>query len=145
MANPFNEINWRGEPCFTDDIASFHEKFGLEFMGGPRHLPPDLQEFRSKFLKEELQEYFEAVESRDLPKQLDALVDLVYVALGTAYYQGFNFNEAWRRVQKANMAKVRAQRAEDSKRGHAFDVVKPPGWQAPNLADLCKDPGHHDE
>lgn len=126
------------------DIGNFHRKFGLGYEGGPRHLPHDLQMFRNKFLKEELEEYFRACESRDLPEQLDALVDLVYVALGTAYYHGFNFDEAWRRVHEANMKKVRVARPEDSKRGSGYDVVKPPGWQAPNLADLCKDPGHHD-
>ena len=67
-------------------------------------------------------------------KVLDALVDLVYVALGTAYLHGFGpqkFNEAWRRVHEKNMEKIRAPSADHSKRGSAFDVIKPAGWTPP--------------
>jgi predicted HAD superfamily Cof-like phosphohydrolase len=119
------------------DIIDFHEKFQLIYSGKPRRLPDDLSEFRIKFLKEELQEYIRAVDLDDFPDQLDALVDLAYVTLGTAYLHGFNFNEAWRRVHRANMMKIRAMRPEDSTRGnHRFDIVKPKGWTAPDLTDL---------
>ena len=118
------------------DIAAFHEKFGLAYTGGPRELPASLAFFRAQFLVEELNEYTEGLKSGDLEQQLDALVDLVYVAIGTAYLQGFDFDEAWRRVHAANMAKIRTMRAADSKRGSTWDVVKPEGWQPPDLSDL---------
>jgi hypothetical protein len=54
-----------------------------------------------------------------------------------AHGLGFNFEEAWRRVQEANMQKVRTARVVDSARGSTFDVVKPEGWTPPVLADLC--------
>ena len=60
------------------------------------------------------------------------------VALGTAYMQGFNFKEAWRRVHEANMRKVRATSEEQSKRNSSSDVVKPAGWVAPDLKDLVR-------
>ena len=120
---------------FTADIQAFHEKFGLEYNGPPRALPVDLQRFRNRFLWEELTEYINADELHD---QLDALVDLVYVALGTAYLQGFNIDEAWRRVHAANMLKVRAVVASDSKRNSTHDVVKPKNWIPPDLSDLVK-------
>jgi len=87
-------------------------------------------------MKEELDEYRESVFVGDLEGQLDALVDLVYVALGTAYLQGFDFNEAFRRVHEANMKKVRARQKSDSKRASSYDVVKPVGWTPPDLSDL---------
>jgi predicted HAD superfamily Cof-like phosphohydrolase len=121
-----------------NDIKEFHEKFGLDYQGPPRQLDLELRVFRKDFMKEELTEY---CQSDDLHGQLDALVDLVYVALGTAYMQGFDFNEAWRRVHEANMKKVRADRADQSKRGSTFDVVKPPGWTAPDLRDLVGEAG----
>lgn len=146
----FNELACPPQTLFAD-IAAFHEKFGLEYGGPARTLPEELGKFRIGFMAEELGEYCMDEEhikvvvdyiktrpSQDVPldKQLDALVDLVYVALGTAYMQGFNFNEAWRRVHAANMKKVRAERAVDSARGSTYDVVKPPGWVAPDLSDL---------
>lgn len=135
------------------DIKNFHEKFGLEYAGRPRVLPEELAKFRTGFMAEELAEYafggdevdtniLVSIVKEDLrpPKsledQFDALIDLVYVALGTAYLQGFDFNAGWKRVHEANMKKVRAATAVDSKRGSTYDVVKPDGWQAPDLKDL---------
>jgi predicted HAD superfamily Cof-like phosphohydrolase len=142
------------------DIEAFHTKFGLAYEGKSRGLTGELADFRLKFMYEELDEYNVAMaslrglladprEAKDeaaitelLEHMLDALVDLVYVAIGTSYLHGFNFREAWRRVQDANMQKVRAERAEDSKRGTTFDVVKPPGWTAPSHTDLVEDHAH---
>jgi predicted HAD superfamily Cof-like phosphohydrolase len=121
-----------------DLIKEFHTKFGLEYKDKPRTLSRDLRNFRLDFMEEELAEYAHASHQKDLAKELDALVDLVYVALGTAYLQGFNFNEAFKRVHEANMKKVRANKLTDSKRGSLYDVVKPEGWTAPDLTDLVK-------
>jgi len=124
----------------TGDITEFHEKFRLAYDGPPRTLGDDLLSFRVKFMQEELDEYAEAAAEGDLEKQLDAIIDLIYVALGTLLLQGLlpAFAPGWIRVQQANMAKVRTERVEDSKRGSTFDVVKPEGWKPPTHADLIK-------
>lgn len=142
------------------DIKEFHEKFGLAYNGKPRALPKGIQKFRSKFHKEELTEYHLAIDrlqrildgkeqtgiddevALELSHALDALVDLTYVVLGTAYLHGFDFNAAWGRVHAANMAKVRASSAADSKRKSKFDVVKPPGWTPPRIQPLVSDHTH---
>lgn len=150
-------------PDMMLDIEAFHQKFGLEYLGKPRMLPPELFSFRSGFMEEELTEWRDEQPklidgltggtngesdhrqiAHGLEQQLDALVDLVYVALGTAYLQfGIEvFHEAWKRVQTANMAKVRAEKKEDSKRDSTFDVVKPAGWTPPDHHDLVKDHAH---
>lgn len=125
-----------GSDGYMQDIRAFHEKFKLGYNGSPRELDETTAQFRVKFMQEELDEYKAAFLAGDLHGQFDALIDLVYVALGTAYLQGFPFQEGWRRVQSANMAKVCAQSEKDSKRGFKFDIVKPPGWTAPQLGDL---------
>lgn len=132
------------------DVAEFHHKFGLEYEGKPRILPVTLSTFREGFMIEEALEYIQArtlvltasmelnnkgLTQLALAKQLDALVDLTYVALGTAHLHGFDFNEAWRRVHQANMAKQR-RASGTSSRGTTFDVIKPDGWKAPDLLDL---------
>lgn len=123
-------------PDLYQDIIDFHEKFGLNKPDQPTNLWETTWEFRRKFMQEELEEYEEAYSNGDPEKMLDALVDLVYVVLGTACMHGFDFNEAWRRVHDANMQKVRASTADQSKRGSTLDVVKPLGWVAPDLSDL---------
>lgn len=123
------------------DVGEFHQKFGLHhFVQGPvPEIDPDLMEFRIKFMQEELDEFKEGVEEGDHAKMFDALIDLVYVALGTAHFQGYPWQHGWDRVQAANMAKVRAKAdGSDSKRGSAFDVVKPPGWTPPDIEGLLE-------
>lgn len=123
---------------YYTDVYDFHRKFDLPRPESYRHLSDELFHFRKGFLQEELDEFVEAYGKQERAKILDALVDLVYVAIGTAIMMGCDFNAAWRLVQDANMNKVRAQRAEDSKRGTAFDVVKPKGWVAPDLEPLVR-------
>lgn len=144
------------------DIEEFHTKFNLVYRGKPRVLPPSLLLFRRRFAQEELDEYDLDAQraqnalgmprlipdpsafTRYLSGMLDSLVDLVYVALGTAYLHGFNFREAWKRVHAANMKKVRAKSSEQSTRHSSFDVVKPKGWTAPTHTDLVEDHAHRD-
>ena len=124
-----------------DDVGDFHEKFGLDSVthhdAGPREVPDDLLEFRLKFLREELDEFEIAIADRDAPAMFDALIDLVYVALGTAQLCGFPWQDGWDEVQRSNMSKVRAAPdGSDSARRSAWDVVKPPGWVPPNIANI---------
>lgn len=51
----------------------------------------------------------------------------------------WQFNEAWKRVHAANMAKVRAASAAESKHGSAQDIVKPAGWTAPDHRNLFQE------
>lgn len=134
------------------DLEQFHTHFDIAYYGKPRFLPEELFDFRYKFLDEELTEYYDAhMETPpenphpvtvNLAGQLDSLVDLVYVALGNSYLQGFNFREAWRRVHAANMTKIRANSASDSMRKSMYDVVKPKGFVPPSHTDLVEDHAH---
>ena len=126
------------ENKFLYDIRRFHERFQLEYDGPPRQLEEEMSNFRIEFLMEELDEYINAADAGNLEAQFDALIDLVYVALGTAYLHGFPFQEGWDEVQRANMSKVRAARPEQSKRSTALDVVKPAGWQGPDIAAILE-------
>lgn len=135
---------------FTD-VLDFHQKFGLMVGEEPRLLTKRKMRERIEFLMEELQELIDAAgvqvfatgdvrslrdltividelaAPQELADQADALVDLVYVALGTAVMQGLPWEALWGDVQRANMSKVRGV----TKRGHAVDVTKPPGWMGP--------------
>jgi predicted HAD superfamily Cof-like phosphohydrolase len=138
------------------DVGDFHHNFELPHVTcsydgyvepqctsrGPREWDADLIRFRISFLLEELDEFIEGADVRDHAKMFDALIDLVYVAMGTAHALGYPWEEGWRRVQAANMAKVRAAAdGSDSLRGSSWDVVKPPGWRPPDVAGLLKEHG----
>jgi predicted HAD superfamily Cof-like phosphohydrolase len=117
------------------DVARFHMKFGQAYVGPPQHLDEEERVFRLKCLREEVQEYEDA---DNLEGELDALVDLIYFALGTAYRHGFHeFREAWRRVHAKNMTKRLVIKEGESKRGHdRYDIVKPEGFVPADLSDL---------
>lgn len=119
-----------------EDIKDFHEKFGL--IMPPSSSPCLLQgeelfDFRIKFMHEEFIEFVQAHQEGDLASSFDALIDLVYVAMGTAYLMGLPWQQGWDEVHKANMAKVRASEPSQSKRGTKYDVIKPDGWTPPDL------------
>lgn len=120
----------------VQDIHDFHTKFGFTKRPIGERPNQGFMAFRLKFLAEELHETALAAKRDDLAEFLDGLVDLVYVAIGSAWSLNLDFGEAWKRVHAANMEKIRAERAEDSKRGTAFDVIKPKGWKKPNIDGL---------
>lgn len=139
------------------DVGAFHEKFALPRADGsvpPRPLTADLVRYRGAFMLEELIEWFEAQGAFGVASHLceimedlkadtlltdapmhgmadsaDALVDLCYVALGTAHLSGLDFDAHWAEVQRANMSKERGRTA---KRDHDLDVCKPEGWVGPD-------------
>lgn len=92
------------------DIAKFHEKFNMAYSGIPRQLPPgaklgEEEGYRIKFEREEQLEYENACMNRDVVKQFDALIDKLYITLGTLYLHGFPVAEGWAKVHAANMSK----------------------------------------
>ena len=119
-------------------VAEFHKKFELEPTARPDFPVEEIWRLKNVHMQEELDELRKASYNGDLEEYFDGLIDLVYVALGAAYLAGLPFDEGFKRVHEANMTKVRALRAEDSKRGSAYDIVKPAGFVAPTLTDLIR-------
>jgi len=116
---------------FIDLIDRMHLKFGIT----SRHMKwtDEEKDFRIVAMQEELDEYMDAETKED---ELDALLDLVIFALGTAERQGMLsvFEEGFKRVMRANCTK---EVGKNAKRGNfQIDLIKPPGWMSPVLDDL---------
>lgn len=121
------------------DVTAFFDKFGVPRKNRPSWPDHAAVNFRMKHLEEEWCELKDAVEVRDMAGTADALIDIVYLAVGTCLTLGIPFSAVWREVQEANMAKVRAKAdGSDSKRGSGYDVVKPKGWTPPNVEGVLK-------
>lgn len=139
-----------------EHVRAFHRRFGLIVGDRPQHLTRRKLQERVEFLLEELQELangcgleIDAVAGgvgvinngqveQDLAQQADALVDLVYVALGTAVQLGLPWEVLWDDVHRANMSKVRGP----TKRGHQVDVTKPEGWRGPRTHEILREAGY---
>lgn len=124
---------------YFDDIKFLHEQHDIHYEGKPRLLIGDELYLRMKLLREEHEEYRNACLLNDPHEILDALVDICVVAIGTAAQHGYDFDTAWHRVLKANLAKRPAKTEEEiekTKRKIKNDLYKPEGWTAPDLTDL---------
>ena len=106
---------------WISDIVAFHKKFPAGYMNS-------LQE-REAMMKEELQEFHNAMSEAQC---LDALIDLIYFAIGTAIQFGWPIEAAWDLVHEANMQKI----VGETKRGFKVDMKKPEGWKAPDIEGL---------
>jgi predicted HAD superfamily Cof-like phosphohydrolase len=123
-----------------EDVGEFHAKFNLPLArsaGGaqaPALPTAEIFTYRLRFLDEEISEFLGAYKAENLAEMADALVDIVYVALGTAHYLGLPFDQIWAEVQRANMQKVlRSETSDDHKRGSAEVIRKPSWWEPPDI------------
>jgi predicted HAD superfamily Cof-like phosphohydrolase len=90
-----------------------------------------------KLINEEHQELLEATLAEDSVEQLDALIDILVVTVGTIHSMGADAEGAWKEVMSTNFAKIdkdtgKVRKREDGK------VLKPLGWVAPNLKPFVK-------
>jgi NTP pyrophosphatase (non-canonical NTP hydrolase) len=118
----------------VQDIADMHRHYGAnEAVAklGPEGLRA-LLDFRVRFLDEEMGELHENVERFDADEVVDALIDLVVVAIGTLDLFGVDSHESWERVLRANMAKEVGVKATRPNPLGLPDLVKPQGWSAPS-------------
>ena len=110
-------------------VRDFHLIFGHPIGPRPRLLPPDREAARSAWMREEIRE-LEAAET--VSGQADAMVDLIYFALGTLVEMGVRSEGLFDIVHAANMEKLwpdgTGRMRSDGK------TVKPPGWADP----LCE-------
>lgn len=114
------------------DVQEFHAKFRLLLNRSPKHLTRRKLQERIDFLHEEWTEFVEGADEQDLAKQADALIDMVYVAMGTAVMMGLPWEQLWEDVHQANMRKVRGV----GKRNHKVDCIKPEGWEGPRTDEI---------
>lgn len=127
---------------FLSDVKAFHARFGmLDYSPTdiePRHVTRRKLCERLECMREELVEFEEAIETQDLAALADALVDIIYFAVGTAAQMNLPLQALWDDVHRANMAKVRGV----GHRGHTVDVVKPESWVAPIGASILQAYGY---
>ena len=86
-----------------NDVREFHEKFGHPVAPQPRMVERGRALSRGKWMNEEVAEFLVA---QDIYEQADAMIDLIYFALGTLVEMGLEADELFDIVQKANMAKL---------------------------------------
>ncbi len=118
-------------------LLEFNEAFEIPKLNNPGLGTDELIELRIKLLTEEVEEYAEAARAGDMVEILDALADIGYILAGTIINHGMQhiYDDSFDEVHRSNMAKLvdgKVLRRADGK------VMKPEGWQPPNLAQYLE-------
>lgn len=120
------------EAC--ESVKQFHETFGLSVNEKlTADIPKELGLLRYKLMREENEEYLEAVQNGDLIEIADACGDMLYILCGTLISHGLQdkIGEVFREIQRSNMSKA----GPDGKPIYREDgkVLKGPDYFKPNI------------
>jgi len=88
-------------------------------------------------IKEEVAELMAAERAGDQVEQLDALIDILVVTIGALHSMGCDAEAAWREVMRTNFAKVDSDTGQVTRRADG-KILKPAGWQPPELAQFLR-------
>jgi len=123
-----------------EDIKKMHDKFQVTtFIENNKDNPKILKrylKFRLDFIKEELDETFDAYFAKDDIEVLDGLVDILVVTLGTLDAFKCKTPEAWNNVFNSNMTK---HPGVNENRPNTFslpDMMKGKTYIKPKLKDF---------
>lgn len=90
-------------------VLEFHIAFDLPREPLPTvHVADAIAQLRVRLLREEVEEFADAVEERDLVAIADALADVIYVAYGSAVTYGVDLDAVLMEVHRSNMSKLDA-------------------------------------
>ena len=120
-------------------VKEFHEAFGLGVSYTPKgDLGEQVNMLRFNLMKEENEEYLEAVQNNDLTEIADALGDMMYILCGTILEHGLQhkIEEVFDEIQRSNMSKL----GENGKPIYREDgkVMKGPNYFKPNFEEILK-------
>ena len=120
-----------------DAVQEFHEAFKINVNQEPTlDLSDQIKELRFNLMKEENEEYLEAIQNNDLVEVADALGDMLYILCGTILTHGMQhkITEVFEEIQKSNMSKLGGNGKpiyrEDGK------VMKGPNYFKPNIKEV---------
>lgn len=120
-------------------VKEFHQAFGLGVSETPLgDLGESKNMLRYNLMKEENEEYLEAVQNDDKVEIADALGDMLYILCGTIIEHGLQhkIEEVFDEIQRSNMSKL----GEDGKPIYREDgkVMKGPNYFKPDFSLILK-------
>lgn len=121
-------------------VKAFHNAFGLGVSNVPKgSLSANVNTLRYNLMKEENEEYLEAVENDDITEIADALGDMLYILCGTILEHGLQhkIEAVFDEIQRSNMSKLGA----DGKPIYREDgkVMKGPDYFKPDFTAILNE------
>ena len=115
-----------------DDVKKFMETFGQEVKTKVEFPSDKIVKLRYDLIKEELDEFEEAIKGKNLKEIADSLTDILYVTYGAGHAFGIDLDKCFDEVQRSNMSKL----GEDGKPiyNDQGKVMKGPNYFKPDLS-----------
>tara|TARA_B100000700_G_scaffold44049_1_gene45625 strand:- start:2031 stop:2459 length:429 start_codon:yes stop_codon:yes gene_type:complete len=115
-----------------ESVKIFMQKFGQEVKNKSEFPKENIIKLRYNLIKEELDEFEDAINKKDIKEVADALTDILYVTYGAGHAFGINLDKCFEEVQKSNMSKL----GEDGKPiyNDLGKVMKGPKYFKPDLS-----------
>ena len=119
-----------------EKVKTFMETFGQEVKNKPSFSSEKINNLRFDLIKEELDEFKEALKKKDLLEVADALTYILYVTYGAGHAFGIDLDKCFEEVQQSNMSKL----DENGKPiyNNAGKVMKGPKYFKPDLSKFVK-------
>ena len=89
-----------------NSVKKFMEVFGQEVKTKAEFPSEKIIKLRYNLIKEELDEFEEALKDQDLKEVADALTDILYVTYGAGHAFGIDLDKCFDEVQRSNMSKL---------------------------------------
>ena len=118
------------------DVKKFMETFGQEVKTKAGFPSDKILKLRYDLIKEELDEFEQAIKEKNLKEIADSLTDILYVTYGAGHAFGINLDKCFEEVQNSNMSKL----GSDGKPiyNEHGKVMKGPNYFEPNLEKFIK-------
>ncbi len=89
-----------------ESVKKFMQTFGQQVKNKAEFPSDKIVNLRIDLIKEELSEFKEAIEKKDIKEVADALTDILYVTYGAGHAFGINLDKCFEEVQSSNMSKL---------------------------------------
>ena len=115
-----------------ENVKKFMKTFGQEVKEKAGFPEEKITSLRYELIKEELTEFKEAIEKKNIKEVADALTDILYVTYGAGHAFGINLDKCFDEVQNSNMSKL----GKDGKTiyNDKGKVMKGPNFFKPDLS-----------
>ena len=89
-----------------ESVKKFMETFDQEIKEKASFPNDKIISLRYELIKEELEEFKDAVDKKNIKEVADALTDILYVTYGAGHAFGINLDKCFEEVQNSNMSKL---------------------------------------
>ena len=114
-----------------ESVKKFMKTFGQEIKEKAGFPSDKISALRYDLIYEELREFKEALDNKDIKEVADALTDILYVTYGAGHAFGINLDKCFQEVQNSNMSKLDPNgKPIYNEKGK---VMKGPNYFKPNL------------